>query len=56
MVQLKACPKCRGDILLDRDMYGSYLKCLQCGSLKDIVEAYEQAGAEAESEQDRQAA
>lgn len=27
---LKACPRCRGDVLVRNDMYGWYLDCLQC--------------------------
>ena len=36
MLQLKACPRCRGDIHVNRDMYGSYRQCLQCGYMKDL--------------------
>ena len=32
----KACPRCRGDMYLDQDMYGVYGKCLQCGRIYDI--------------------
>ena len=35
MLFLKACPKCRGDLQLDRDVYG-IIECLQCGLLKDV--------------------
>jgi hypothetical protein len=31
MIWLKACPRCRGDLTLQSDMYGSYLACIQCG-------------------------
>ena len=34
----KGCPKCAGDIYLDRDMYGSYAACLQCGHYLSEVE------------------
>jgi DNA-directed RNA polymerase subunit M/transcription elongation factor TFIIS len=27
----KACPKCKGDMYQDRDVYGAFRKCLQCG-------------------------
>jgi len=33
MLYLKACPRCRGDVKFERDMYGQYLECLQCGFL-----------------------
>ena len=31
MLELKACPRCKGDMHTNRDMYGSYKECLQCG-------------------------
>lgn len=37
MIFLKLCPKCRGDPLLDSDVHGRYLKCLQCGYLRDML-------------------
>ena len=39
--RLKACPKCHGDVHLDRDLDGWYEECLQCSyrrELKDIAE------------------
>jgi hypothetical protein len=36
MMFLKACPKCHGDVCVDRDQYGSFAQCLQCGLLRDI--------------------
>jgi DNA-directed RNA polymerase subunit M/transcription elongation factor TFIIS len=38
MFYLKACEKCKGDLFLDRDSYGSFLKCLQCGRLVEVEE------------------
>ncbi len=38
MIFLKNCPKCRGDMVLDRDMYGDYIKCLQCGLINDALD------------------
>ena len=49
MFRLKGCPRCEGDILLDRDEYGWYEHCLQCGyqrDLQDIVEVQQQAKSE----------
>lgn len=40
----KYCPKCGGNIYLDRDCYGWYEKCLQCAhthDLSDVVEVQE---------------
>lgn len=35
MLRFKSCPKCKsGDMVIDRDNYGSYMLCLQCGLLK----------------------
>ena len=36
MLLLKACPRCRGDLVVDRDPHGRFTKCLQCGFAKDI--------------------
>ena len=36
MLKLKSCPKCKGDIMVDRDSYGWYEQCLQCGYLRDL--------------------
>jgi hypothetical protein len=37
MIMFKACPKCKGDLYLNRDMYGKYVNCFQCGYLKDLT-------------------
>ena len=31
MLWLKGCPRCDGDLHEERDMYGEYTACLQCG-------------------------
>ena len=36
MLLFKSCPRCWGDLHLDKDRYGVFLTCLQCGYLKDI--------------------
>lgn len=38
MLELKACPRCKGDMHSNRDMYGSYKECIQCGHMEDIVD------------------
>ena len=38
MIFFKACPKCRGDLHLDRDPYGVYVECLQCGFTRDLTD------------------
>ncbi len=38
MLKLKGCPKCKtGDITHDRDYYGWYEYCIQCGYMRDLV-------------------
>ena len=37
MIQFKACPKCRGDMRVDSDMYGEYRRCLQCGTEQEVT-------------------
>ena len=36
MIKFKSCPKCSGDLYLNRDCYGSYLNCFQCDFIKDM--------------------
>ena len=31
MFWLKRCPQCRGDLIAESDVHGSYVVCLQCG-------------------------
>jgi hypothetical protein len=31
MYWLKACPRCRGDLHEEEDIYGVYVACIQCG-------------------------
>jgi len=35
------CPKCRGNLYLDRGYNGWYEECLQCGFIKDLAIVYE---------------
>ena len=40
MLQLKSCPKCgSGDMAIDRDVYGWFRQCIQCGCIQDLSEA-----------------
>jgi hypothetical protein len=36
MVLFKSCPKCKGDMHIDRDIYGEYKECLNCGLMEDL--------------------
>lgn len=38
MLEFKACPRCRGDVHTNRDMYGTYRECLQCGYMVDVAQ------------------
>lgn len=50
MLYSKACPRCSGDIKLDRDNFGVYAKCLQCGFNRDFVTKRENSGSSQEGE------
>ena len=36
MLELKACPRCRGDMRVNHDMYGVYKQCFQCGNTIEL--------------------
>jgi DNA-directed RNA polymerase subunit M/transcription elongation factor TFIIS len=36
MMILKGCPRCKGDLYIDRDLDGTYISCMQCGYVKDV--------------------
>lgn len=35
-LRLKSCPKCGGDVRVDRDEYGWFEQCIQCGHTHDL--------------------
>ncbi len=37
MWKLKGCPKCQGDVFLEKDVSGWYERCLQCGYNRDMA-------------------
>jgi len=38
MLKLKVCPRCKnGNVVLDRDSYGWYEYCIQCGYMRDLM-------------------
>ncbi len=46
MWRLKGCPRCKGDVQVDRDEWGWYEQCLQCGylgNLQNMVEVEQPA-------------
>ena len=36
VLNLKACPRCSGDLYIAGDIYGDYKECIQCGYMKDL--------------------
>jgi DNA-directed RNA polymerase subunit M/transcription elongation factor TFIIS len=36
MIFFKACPRCNGDLHVNRDIYGDYKECLSCGNMQDM--------------------
>ena len=36
MFYFKGCSECQGDMVLDEDLYGTFLKCLRCGRQVDV--------------------
>ena len=38
MIWFKGCPRCSGDLFHDRDQYGQFVTCVQCGFSKDLTQ------------------
>ena len=36
MLNLKSCPRCQGDMYAERDVYGRFAHCLQCGHYMQV--------------------
>ena len=36
MIYFKSCVRCGGDVKKDRDSYGEYVACFQCGWSRDL--------------------
>ncbi len=36
MFKFRGCPRCHGDLMIDKDQYGWYEECMQCGYSKDL--------------------
>ena len=56
MLVLKGCPRCRGDVYYERDYYGMYRQCIQCGFMEDFEDSREQATAAVAVKPNRKAA
>ena len=37
----RRCPKCGGNLIIDRDYHGWYEQCLQCAYMHDLGAIYE---------------
>ena len=35
-MELKACPRCSGDMRVSHDFYGDYKQCFQCGNTIEL--------------------
>ena len=46
MFWIKRCPRCSGDLFGDRDQYGLFVTCIQCGFSKDATILPEQRGSD----------
>ncbi len=49
MMFLKACTRCGGDLYLERDGWGAYLHCLQCGRTNNIPDKWLRTADDSES-------
>ena len=38
---LKSCPRCDGDMFVDKEEYGWYEDCIQCGYRRDLIDMVE---------------
>ena len=36
MLWLKSCRRCAGDMYLNKDYYGAFIQCIQCGFVMDV--------------------
>jgi hypothetical protein len=54
MMSFDSCPRCKGDMLLERDQYGWYEQCLQCCYLHDLQTAVEAVQQPTQEEQKKE--
>ena len=40
LVGTKECSRCGGDLFLERDHYGTYITCIQCGASQNTFELH----------------
>ncbi len=56
MWKFRRCPRCNGDVFLDRDEYNWYEHCIQCGHARDLKSIDEFRKLSVESEERRSVA
>jgi len=39
--KFRSCSRCDGDIFIDRDLYGWFEQCIQCGYMRDLIDVVE---------------
>lgn len=39
--KLKSCPRCDGDMFIDRDLYDCHEQCIQCGYARELIDIVE---------------
>ncbi len=49
----RSCPRCDGDIFIDRDLHGWFEQCLQCGYVRNLGNTIKLGQQEALSKKER---
>jgi len=49
----RCCPKCGGNIIIDKDYHGWYEQCLQCSYMRDLKVIYQKQANRAAAEKGR---
>jgi len=49
--KLHGCPRCHGDVFVERDEYGWYEQCLQCAYRRELSGVYEPSKVAAEGDE-----
>jgi len=52
-LRLKACPRCKGDVVFEQDKWGWYEQCIQCGYLHDLQNEVEVKQRQIQEEESR---
>ena len=52
MIWLKCCQRCGGDLYLEKDDFGAFVACFQCGAYEAQFDAEVEEGSVAEAMED----